>query len=158
MSSYNKYNDSKVYMIYSLNFDKVYIGSTRNTILHRLTQHLNKYKNGWLSSTSRIIIDHGDVRIKLIEHVNCDNIDTLLEREAHYIKLYRSENKCVNKMIPKQSKKEYYKNNIKNIRNKKYSKIQCSCDAHITKQHIARHKKSRSHYKKYFTKNILSKI
>ena len=50
----NKYQNGKIYIIYSLNSSKVYFGSTTHTIIERFKEHIyyyNQYKKGKNSKT-----------------------------------------------------------------------------------------------------------
>jgi len=106
---FNKYNDSKIYKITSLQSEKFYIGSTIQTLENRFYHHLLSYKKYLINNNSYIssfdILKYGDAVIELIENVNCNNRKELGLFENKYLKLYRD--KCVNKFLTGRTRKEY---------------------------------------------------
>ena len=199
-----KYNNSKIYKIEPLcdhDEHEIYIGSTtRNYLSERMTHHRYDYKK-WKDGQTRksTLYDLFDkfglenCKMILLENVNCDSLDQLHAKEAEYIK----SNKCINKVIPCRTTKEYCndnkeiiaekrkiyvsknkdaiqekqkihrENNIERIkeREKQYKdahkeqskeyynnrkdylheQIQCMCGLFSSRQHIARHKKTKKH-------------
>jgi hypothetical protein len=119
----NKMINGKIYKIVSSQTEKVYVGSTTQTLEQRLSGHRRNYKkylNGKYSFvTSFDIIKFDDNMIVLIENVVCNSIDNLREREKYYIK----SNDTVNKNIPSRSRKEY--RNDKKDKIKEYQKHYC---------------------------------
>jgi hypothetical protein len=109
------YNNGKIYKIEALNGEEgdIYIGSTTKELLsQRMSKHRSDYKC-WLKAksskiTSYILFEKYGVKnckIVLIENFNAMSSDGLRSREAFYIK----STKCVNKVIPLRTKKEYNK-------------------------------------------------
>jgi group I intron endonuclease len=77
-----------VYRLFFKNSDKSYIGITNN-LTNRLSQHIrnaNIYKKNF--SISKAIRKYGNPECEILEIV--DSLETLLEREIHYIKEYNS--------------------------------------------------------------------
>ena len=114
MTEHNKYNNSKIYKIVSTSSDKIYIGSTCNTLPKRLYDHIKHYKHYTIDktkpyTTSYEIIKLGDYSIKLIEQCNYSNKQQLHEREGHYIKL--NGDICVNNRMAGRTTTEYYTDN-----------------------------------------------
>ena len=110
MTEHNKYNNSKIYKIVSASSDKIYIGSTCNTLPKRLYDHIKHYKHYTIDktkpyTTSYEIIKLGDYSIVLAEECNFNNKQQLHEREGHYIKSHRDI--CVNKVIAGRTYSEY---------------------------------------------------
>ena len=107
----SRYQKGKIYKIVSENTDKVYYGSTCNTLSKRLSKHKSNYKsylNGKGSlTTSFNVIEHGNAKIYLVEEFPCNNKMELLKRERYHIE----QNECVNKLIPSRSKKECDRDN-----------------------------------------------
>ena len=176
-----KYNNGKVYKIEPTNGDDgdVYFGSTTKEYLsQRMATHKNKFKmwtNGqkYYIKSFELFEKYGfdNCKIILLENVNANSKDELLARESYYIRNF----KCVNKVIPNRTKKEYSKEyNIKNkdknieyqkdyqkknkekisIRKKAYDeenkekrkvKITCECGSVCRKYEIRRHEKSKKH-------------
>ena len=115
---FNKYNFSKIYAIYCPSNDDelIYVGSTTKQYLcSRLAEHRSNFKrflSGGIvgkSTCFEIFNKYGveNRKIKLLEHVNCETHDELAEREAYHIKQHA----CVNKQVPKRTRKEYYQDN-----------------------------------------------
>jgi len=110
----NIYNHSKIYKIVSPSTDKIYIGSTTQTLAQRLGKHLGNYKDYTINNinkyiTSFEIIKLGDYSIVLLEECNYNNRQQLHEKEAYYIK--QNINICVNKYIPLRTPIEYRNDN-----------------------------------------------
>ena len=125
----NKYNNSKIYKIEPIcDYDEgeIYIGSTANEYLsERMAEHRKSYRS-WKKGISKKtmvfdLFDKYDVqncKIILLESVNVNSKDELKQKEANHIKT----NKCVNKMMPNRTPKQYYQDNKEylNNRNKLY--------------------------------------
>jgi hypothetical protein len=113
MSVVNKYNNGKVYRIWSPSrTDLVYYGSTVNDLAKRLYHHKDKYKRHkegkFHSLTSFNIFDQcSDYRIELVESFACNNRNELTAREGFYIRT----NECVNKCIAGRTHKEWCQDN-----------------------------------------------
>jgi hypothetical protein len=153
----------KIYKISSPQTDKVYIGSTKQTLNRRFSHH--KYN---LNCSSKSIIAFGDAEIELVEEIDEQN---RLIRERHYIESYGEQ--CVNEIIPIRTKeetreydrewsrafyeanrdqilehnREYYRSYYEANKEKYKEKITCECGSKITKVNISRHHKSMKHMK-----------
>jgi hypothetical protein len=94
----------KIYKLTNEKTDLVYYGITKQKYLcKRLGQH--KEQKG---ETSKILFKDNDiVKITLIQYTKDK------KREAFYIKNF----KCINKLIPKRTQKEYYNDNKNVIQN-----------------------------------------
>ena len=106
------YSQGKIYKIVSNITDDVYIGSTCNTINRRLTNHIQLYKSFKKgirknSCSSFQIIENGEYDIVLIEDFPCDRKEQLHARERYYIENI----KCINKVIPGRTNKQYREDN-----------------------------------------------
>jgi len=86
------YSQGKLYRIVSPNHDKVYIGSTVETLEQRFSKHKQKR-----DCMSREIIDAGDARIEEIEAFPCLDKYQLEDREAEL--QLADWCGCVNKMV-----------------------------------------------------------
>ena len=113
------YSNGKVYKIWSVLGDKIYIGSTTKEYLsqrmdnHRRCYKLNKNGKG-NNITSFILFDEygiSNCKIELLETINCNSKDELLKLEAKYIR----DMDCVNKVIPGRTNKQYQQDNKENI-------------------------------------------
>jgi len=154
----------KIYKITSSQTDKVYIGSTKQTLNTRFSKH--KYR---LDCSSKSIIAFGDAEIELIEEVDEQN---RLIRERHYIESYGEQ--CVNEIIPFRTKeetteynrehnREYYETNKEQMNeyNREYSRVYRSthkekinekficdvCNGKTTRSNISKHLKTKKHLK-----------
>ena len=171
----NKYENGKIYKIICSETERVYIGSTIQTLKKRLGQHILKKK-----CMSKDFIEP---KIYLVENYSCKSKNDLELKERHYIE----NTDCVNYQKPArtpQQKKEYgykYYNENKHIKdawrlknkekillqqrewtlkNKEKSKeiikksnlknnvkITCECGKEFKKYEMPRHIKSKYHIK-----------
>jgi CDGSH-type Zn-finger protein len=113
------YQHGKIYILRSHQTDKVYIGSTTQTLAQRRGQHINMYKryennksNNYISSYD--VVKYDDFYIELLELYPCNQKCELHAREGHYIRKM----KCVNKCIPCRTTKQYYEDNKEVLREK----------------------------------------
>jgi hypothetical protein len=89
----NRYQRAKIYQLVNDVDDKVYVGSTCAPLSKRLYWHKITAK----SSPDRHVYKHlvgvgwANVRIVIIEEVNCDNKQQLLRREQHHIDTMKPE-------------------------------------------------------------------
>jgi hypothetical protein len=148
----SKYGSGKIYAIRSKLTDKVYIGSTCQTIEQRFNDHKSKfarYKVGNTNMTSFIIIAYVDAYIELIEDFPCSSKKELERREGEFIKKYNS--LVVNKMVAgrtrKESYTEYYIKNKAKISANKSVHCTCECGGNFSNSVKARHMKSKMHQK-----------
>lgn len=95
------YSKGKVYKIISDSTDKIYIGSTCQSLANRLYEH----KRDKHRITSKEIVKFPDCQIILLEDVPCERKEQLTSRERYHI----DENKaiCVNKTIPTRTVEEW---------------------------------------------------
>ena len=100
----NKYYDSKIYVIKSPNTDKIYIGSTIQSLKKRFGDHYSFYNNNTNNTSSKEIIKCNDAYIELLEQYKCNNEYELRLRENYYIKI--NKNNCVNLISPIQLNKK----------------------------------------------------
>lgn len=114
------YQNGKIYILKSKIGNMRYYGSTVRTLKQRLNEHKTnkkRYENGKTTSykTSYQILDYDDYEISLVEDFSCSSKQELETRERWFIE----NNECVNKYIPTRSKKEYYKEHEKELKEKK---------------------------------------
>lgn len=94
-----------------------YYGSTNRPLNIRLIEHISKYKRylkgqyNYVSSFDIIKNANDNLTIELMEEFNYDDKNELLNKEKEYI----LNNECCNKVIPKQTQKEYYMRNREKI-------------------------------------------
>jgi len=111
----SSYETGKIYKLVNDETDDVYYGSTIQTLQKRFTDHngsYNKYLNVKCAyMTSYEIVKYSSCKIILVENFPCNSKEELEARERYYIEKY----KCVNKVVPTRSKKEYYEDNKEKI-------------------------------------------
>ena len=111
-----KYQNSKIYIIRSHLTNKVYIGSTTQTLKHRFQKHNSSYKQHYINKTkcysSYQILHYGDAYIELLEAYPCINRIELELREGFYI---RMTDNCINKCIAGRTQMQYRIENQKKI-------------------------------------------
>jgi len=140
----------KIYKITSPQTDKVYIGSTKQTLKYRFSHHKSgaKHKGKYYSSFD-LIQNYSDCEIELIQEVE---VDQRYIRERYWIEFYQD--KCVNERIPIRTKeetrehqREYYEANREQIN----AKITCECGSKITRgymsSYMSKHRKTMKHLK-----------
>lgn len=104
------YKNGKIYSIRSYSRpDLIYVGSTTQLLSIRFGKH--KVSN---NTTSNQIIKIGDAYIELIENYSCNSRNELNKREGEIIRSMD----CVNKLIAGRTRKEYYNENIEELRQK----------------------------------------
>ena len=112
------YTHGKVYKIVCNKTNEVYIGSTTQPLSKRLAQHRMSHKQylnglyGFISSFP--ILERGDYDIVLIENVSCENKEQLHRAERKHIE----QNACVNRNIPLRTRREYYIDNLIELKEK----------------------------------------
>jgi hypothetical protein len=116
----NRYNNGKIYAIRSNQTDKVYIGSTCDTLPKRLYVHRNnkkRYEKGkYHYVTSYEMLEFDDAYIDLVEEFSCANKMQLERREGE---IMRATENTVNRNIAGRTKAEYYRDNI--VKMKEYT-------------------------------------
>jgi molecular chaperone DnaK (HSP70) len=136
MAVNNKYQNGKIYMIYSNLSNKVYIGSTTRKVERRFKNHTyyyDGYKRGinkYCSGICNMFDELGKENCKIItiKHYPCNNKKELEREEGYYIKTSKN---CYNKNVAgrnlkeyrednkekeKEKNKQYYNNNIEKIK------------------------------------------
>jgi len=102
------YSRGKIYKITS--GDLNYVGSTTElTLARRLSSHVKDYKRWKDGKTHKItsyqVLELGNYEITLLELCPCHSRDELNARERYWVETM----KCVNKIIPGRTQKEYRK-------------------------------------------------
>ena len=116
------FQNAKIYTIRSNQTDKYYIGSTnQKTLAQRLGKHRCNYKEYLLDNTKKNvtsfkILQYNDHYIELLENYPCNNKEELFRREGQLQRQFKSE--IVNKNISGRTTKEFYADNILELRQK----------------------------------------
>ena len=107
----NKYLKGKIYKVVDIGYNKCYVGSTCAELSHRMSSHMNNYKQfikGKIKdkvSIYDLFNGYGveNYKIELIEYYPCDTRFELRLREGEHIK----NNECVNTCVAGRTQKEY---------------------------------------------------
>ena len=109
------YENGKIYKLTCDKSDKIYIGSTVQSLNERLSKHKNNKNKK--NCTSKQLFELGEVKIELIENYPCDTKKELETKERHYIQKYKDI--VVNKRILTRTAKEWRKDNKEYVKQKK---------------------------------------
>lgn len=153
MTTFNEYNDSKIYGIFCNETNDVYIGSTCKSIHDRLKLHIIDSVKETVTTTSKEIIKRNNYIVKLIEHINCETKEELHIKEKKYIKEYISDKSfnCVNKYMTRTDEE-----NLKHRREQ--SKIYYEKNREKIKEYFLKNREKYNEYKKQYRKNNQEKI
>lgn len=128
----NPYNNSLIYELYDIsNPEHRYIGSTKDKLKTRLTDHKTRSKqflSGQLNKycTSHEIIKNNNYDIRIIQKVNVESKSKLYDLEGFYQRTMNCVNRIIQGRTPKQRyidnkdkilkiRKQYYKDNKNKI-------------------------------------------
>jgi hypothetical protein len=145
------FQNGKIYAIRSHQTDKIYVGSTTQTLAQRFGKHKK-----CLRTMSREIMIFDDAYIELIENYSCADKNELNRREGELIRSMS----CINKRIEGRTRAEHYVDNKTEIdaNNKQYREINkeqitehnkkpniCDCGGRYTTQNKQQHFKTDNH-------------
>jgi hypothetical protein len=110
------YSKTKIYIIRSCNTNKVYIGSTVQSLSKRYGDHVSRY-NKWLKEgkkfcSSKFILEQGGSYIELLENYPCNSVIEKNKKEGSVIREYLSNGLAVNKNIAGRCKKQWAVDNL----------------------------------------------
>ena len=138
------YSKGKIYKITNKDDNRVYIGSTVQTLSFRKSQHISK------KNTLNRDFNWDNIEMTILENISCLNRTELLIAERKYIEA----NECVNDRIPIRTKEEIneyrMKHNIKqNIKSAGLPTVKCSvCNTTYTNKYKYNiHIKTQKHLK-----------
>ena len=111
----NRYENSKIYKIVDVGYNKCYIGSTCESLSKRMERHrthYNHYVKGKMKkkTTAMDIFNEFGIencKIELIENYPCNNKEELLRREGSHIKVME----CVNRQVAGRTQREWLLDN-----------------------------------------------
>ena len=111
-SAINKYQNGKIYKIFNTLNDEIYVGSTIQSLSHRMIKHRDDVKNDtkdYHTTISKLMKELGveHFYIELLELYPCDNKGELGAREGFWIK----EVGTVNKHVMGRTRKQHYEDN-----------------------------------------------
>jgi len=145
----SKYQNAKIYKLWSPQGEDVYIGSTTTTLEKRLFGHKCLGK-----CYSKILYDkYDDIRIELIEPYPCNSKKELYKREGEIMKKYN----CVNKVMAGRTVKEYQQDNKEKIieYQKKYRGKNKDKIKEYQKEYRGKNKDKSTEYMKEYTKEYM---
>ena len=160
------FQNGKIYAVRSNHTEKIYIGSTAQTLSRRMSVHRNQPTR----CSSREIMQYSDAYIELIEEFPCRNKMELNKREGEII---RATVDCVNKRIAGRSQQEWYdehdgynkeyrQKNKANLNDKQRSKyynskttITCVCGVEYNSGHTG---SRNQHYRSQFHQHFLQRF
>lgn len=118
MNKTNKFENGKIYKLFSAEGNEVYIGSTCSSLKNCLRRHKGHYSGivgGYRTPiSSSEVISKRSCAIELVENYACSSFLDLRKREQYWIE----HTTCVNKVRAYRSpehKKEYYQKNRERI-------------------------------------------
>jgi hypothetical protein len=142
----SKYNFGKIYKLVSPNSEKIYIGSTcKKYLCQRMADHNSRFRKWDLNNNEKYyssfeIMKCGEVKIILLENINCNTKDELLKKEREHIE--SNKNNIINKNLPTRTRKQYYQDNIVSIKEKKNKIVNCECGKNYTHTNKSKHLRS----------------
>jgi hypothetical protein len=138
------FQNGKIYSIRSHQTDKIYIGSTTQSLAVRFGGHKR------MNCTSREILVFDDAYIELIENYPCADKNELHRREGEIIRTIE----CVNKRIAGRTLAEYYEDNKEDIKqyNKQYQQDNKEEKKQYNKQYYEDNKEDNKETRKQYSK------
>ena len=98
------YAQAKIYIIRAPGTDKVYIGSTVQTLKARLRLHVRDQLRGYGCRSRELVAIPGHT-IEQLEYYPCSTVEELRKREGYYIRQYAG--RTINKNIAGRTGREY---------------------------------------------------
>tara|TARA_R110000764_G_scaffold20898_2_gene53251 strand:- start:351 stop:806 length:456 start_codon:yes stop_codon:yes gene_type:complete len=146
------YQNGKIYKIYHQQNEKIYIGSTTQTLSQRLAEHKKK-----LTCRSKCLFNYETLpTIELLENYSCNSKLELRQREQNYLDLYEDIKLNIqravmtkedrNKYMCEFRKRPYMKDKLKATQKKHNElakvKVVCNkCDKTFSKSSMWKHEK-----------------
>ena len=148
----NKYSNGKIYKIFNIITDEIYVGSTIQSLNVRLIKHkddANRDKQ-YQTTISKLMKELGSEHfyIELVEACPCNSRDELNAKEGHWIRQL----KTINKQIMGRSRKEHYQDNKIQIQenSKEYNKqYKLDNKEHILEQNKEYYQRTKEQQQEY---------
>ena len=115
------YQEGKIYKIYNIINDDIYVGSTTRKLSERMAEHRRRTNSRYIQlPIYKSFSEHGvdNFFIELIEKCPCNDKEELHKKEGEYI---RSLKPSLNKAIAGRTTKEYREDNREHM--KEYTKL-----------------------------------
>ena len=150
MEPFNKYKNGKIYKIWSLETDEIYVGSTCCPLYKRMFKHRESFRFGAKSHYKLYQemerLGESSFRIELIEDYPCDSIDELHTREGHWIRELKA---SLNMRMAGRTQQEYYIDHLDET--KEYKKK-------WQQEHKDRLKEKQHHYYQKHKLSIIARV
>ena len=147
------FKEGKIYKLWSIEGDKIYIGSTVQPLYKRLSSHRNIINK----CNSKLLFEiYENVKIELIEEFPCENKQQLNKREGEIMRINKEF--IVNSNIAGRTNKEYCKDNIEKVKEKSKEYKQKNKQKikeqqkEYYKEHCEENKEEKKEYKKEWYK------
>ena len=109
METFNKYQNGKIYKLWSLDTDDIYVGSTCCPLYKRMYKHRDVFRFGQRSHyklyREMARLGEASFKIELIEDYPCKNGDELRRREGYWIRELKA---TLNMVMAGRTTKDYY--------------------------------------------------
>jgi hypothetical protein len=138
----------RIYKLVAEGIEKVYIGSTTQTLKDRLYGHRNEFRRGMRKGPSCLFEIAGieGVRIEILEVVKVDSVCEIHEVERMYYDQYKAINMCTNKRRPHCTQEEVagkYQANKEALKARSLARYYENQDA-IKAQNLARYYRNKA--------------
>ena len=100
------YQNGKIYTIRSFETDKIYIGSTCQSLSKRFSEHKSNFLLCRGKTSAFELLKKDDCYIELLENCPCNSKDELERRQGELIREYKVKGVCLNQIIPRRTKEE----------------------------------------------------
>ena len=107
----NKYNNAKIYYIWNIIDEEIYVGSTCQTLSQRMTKHryeANNRPDKMVITTKMNELGVGNFYIDLVEKYPCDDIKQLCRKEGEWTRKLGT----LNTQVPGRTRAEYFREAI----------------------------------------------
>lgn len=144
------YKNGKIYVIRNHINDKVYVGSTTQSLAKRFGEHKSAIKQNSKKKKHHIhyvMEDQGieNFYIELVENYPCSSKEELNAREGYFIRQYDAVKTGYNKLVAGRSKSVYRIDNKQIISEKASRRVSCDCGSEVRTSDKARHERSLKH-------------
>ena len=142
----------RIYKLSSPHTDRVYVGSTVQTLNQRLANHRCNYSAGKNCGSCELLkLGEHDVEIELLEEIEIEHTDDPKRREYEQKWIDCTENTCnILRAEParrnrKEYMKEYFQKNKERLQELACERITCECGSVIRRGDKARHRRTKKH-------------
>ena len=143
----NRYEKGQIYKIVDVGYNKMYIGSTCETLSKRMERHRTSYKkylkSGKMETKCNLLFDEYGIencKILLIEDYPSNSKKELERREGEH----QQKNDCVNQVVAGRTRAEHFQASAEEIRAKErqHKREQYSSNPEIFKQRVQQYQEN----------------